>query len=360
MILEAIQELRPAAGTPADSPDWRGYRILELRYVEGLGPSEAMDELALGRSQFFREQKHALDALGARLWDDVRNPRLDASGAVPDRGRAELFSSVVEDFAAQAVCESITPEQLWAELAPLLEPLALTERATLRFVPSGTDEFIETDRVLLRQVVLDVVATALRAAPGGCVTVSCFAAAHATGLQIDMLPSEAASIMPRQIAFDVSRSLMAAMGGVLQATPYSENGWRVRLAWPSGNPALLVIDDNTGFADLSRRYLAGRNWRVIGASSGHEALAQVANQHPTVILLDVLMPSEDGWEILVTLKAREDTRHIPVIICSVLEQHDLAMSLGAEGYLSKPVAQRELLRVLAPWDRSVDDAQPGQ
>jgi CheY-like chemotaxis protein len=360
IILGAIRKLRPAAGTPANSADWRGYRILELRYVEGLGPTEAMKELALGRSQFFREQKHALDALSARLWEDWKHPHKGTPGVVSGHSRAELFSSAVEQLTAQGAWEPITPEKLWAELAPLLEPLARAEGATLRFVRTAVHDCIETDRVLLRQVVLDVLAGALRAAPGGCVTLSCFSAAHASGLQIDMRPAEGTALAPRQIGSDVARRLMAAMGGILQVGLHGEEGWRLRLAWPSDNPTLLVIDDNTEFADLYRRYLAGRNWRVIGASSGREALAQLAHLHPTVILLDVLMPSEDGWELLVTLKACEDSRHIPIIICSVLEQPGLAMSLGAEGYLAKPVAQSELLRILAPWHRAVAHAQPGR
>ena len=53
----------------AQSADWRAYRILELRYIEGLSPAEVMQQLAFGRSYYFREQARILEALTSMLWD---------------------------------------------------------------------------------------------------------------------------------------------------------------------------------------------------------------------------------------------------------------------------------------------------
>jgi CheY-like chemotaxis protein len=68
------------------------------------------------------------------------------------------------------------------------------------------------------------------------------------------------------------------------------------------------------------------------------------------------MPKEDGWEMLKELHAREDTREIPVIICSVLNEPELALTLGARNYLPKPVTQQALLQVLSPWIQ--EDSSP--
>ena len=67
---------------------------------------------------------------------------------------------------------------------------------------------------------------------------------------------------------------------------------------------------------------------------------------PTVIVLDVMMPGEDGWEVLTKLKAQSGTAEIPVIVCSVLDEPHMAQLLGASEYLPKPVTQRALLRAL--------------
>jgi Amt family ammonium transporter len=110
-----------------------------------------------------------------------------------------------------------------------------------------------------------------------------------------------------------------------------------------------VVDDNQGFADLFRRFLAVHRWEVIGAADGEAARAEIQRRRPTVILLDVMMPREDGWEFLMGLKAREETREIPVVICSVLSEPQLAATLGACAYLTKPVTQQSLLAALSPW-----------
>ena len=65
--------------------------------------------------------------------------------------------------------------------------------------------------------------------------------------------------------------------------------------------------------------------------------------------MDVMMPKVDGWELLLSLKAGVETRDIPIIICSVLNEPEMALALGAAAYIPKPVIQGDLLRALAPW-----------
>jgi Amt family ammonium transporter len=101
------------------------------------------------------------------------------------------------------------------------------------------------------------------------------------------------------------------------------------------------------------------HWEVIGAADGESARAEILRRRPTVILLDVMMPREDGWEFLVGIKARDETRDIPVIVCSVLSEPQLAATLGAFAYLTKPVTQQALLGVLAPWIAGEDAPAPG-
>jgi CheY-like chemotaxis protein len=150
---------------------------------------------------------------------------------------------------------------------------------------------------------------------------------------------------------------MAAMGGSLQIDPRHGGHREARLLWPTpGSRVLLVVDDNEGIITLFRRYLGGHNWRVLGATSGAQAHQMIAQTPPTVVILDVMMPDEDGWEVLTTLLAHETTREIPIIVCSVLNESQLALTLGATAYLTKPVTRQSLLQALAPWSRS--DAIP--
>jgi CheY-like chemotaxis protein len=67
---------------------------------------------------------------------------------------------------------------------------------------------------------------------------------------------------------------------------------------------------------------------------------------PDFILLDILMPKIDGWELIKQLKSHPDTSAIPVIICSVLYEPELSRAVGAQGYIRKPINRLELIRVL--------------
>ena len=73
---------------------------------------------------------------------------------------------------------------------------------------------------------------------------------------------------------------------------------------------------------------------------------ELAKASPDVILLDVLMPQLDGWDILQQLKTRPETQHVPVVICSVLSQPRLAVALGAADVLRKPISAEALLTTI--------------
>jgi CheY-like chemotaxis protein len=143
------------------------------------------------------------------------------------------------------------------------------------------------------------------------------------------------------------RRLVELMNGHWQLFELNEHGWTCRFDFPAGaEKVLLVVDDNEAVPQAFYRYLADYSYQVIGATTGTEALRLARELSPAIITLDVMIPGQDGWEILHALKLDPTTQHIPVIICSVLEDPDLARSLGAAGYLQKPVLQADLLVTL--------------
>src|SRR6185503_4445565 len=96
-------------------------------------------------------------------------------------------------------------------------------------------------------------------------------------------------------------------------------GALVSIALPSAAPTtVLVVDDNPDVRRLFRRYLGGGLYRVLEAEAGAEAVRIAAEGGTDVVTLDVMMPSQDGWETLQTLRNRPETKEIPVLVCSVL------------------------------------------
>lgn len=359
VLLEAIRAMRPEPGTPARSLDWRAYRILEQRYIEGLSPAEVMDRLTLGRSQYFRDQSRVLEALADTLWNRWQaehEARPDEKGEAATR--EDLIQSETERLCAHATWETVDAVELLEELRGVIEPLARAKDVTLRFGPLHHLMLAYVDRVMLRQAVLNLVTYALDVARGGQVTLADFSELGEMGVRVTIARPEGAA--ERQgLGLNVCRQLMTAMGGRLDLAADRGGRWEARLVWPvTSLCTLLVVDDNEGLIELFRRYLSGTHWQVAGATSVSEAREVIAEAHPTVIALDVMMPEEDGWEFLMALQAGEETRGIPVIICSVLNEPQLALELGAQAYLEKPVSRQALLRALVPWSRSAASRAP--
>jgi CheY-like chemotaxis protein len=347
MLLESIHSIRPEPGVPSQSSDWRSYRIMELRYIKGLSPAEAMDQLAVGKSQFFREQARALKQVAQVLWEQTRPYSASASEST---SRATLAHSEADRLLQSANWEPVDLDRLIEELRPLVEPLAKVKQVTLCFMDFGGIRLPRADRVILRQAVLNIVTFAMDFAAGGELIVRGFQSPCNRGISISAQRT-CGEVSPRTgVGLEVVRRLIGEMGGGMIVEDQQPHEWTARLSWHTTQPRiLLVVDDNQGFADLFRRYLAVHRWEVVGAADGEAAFMEIERKRPTVIILDVMMPRQDGWEVLMSLKSREESRTIPVIVCSVLSEPQLAASLGADAYLIKPVTQQALLQALTPW-----------
>jgi len=113
-----------------------------------------------------------------------------------------------------------------------------------------------------------------------------------------------------------------------------------------GRPVILCIDDDPGVITLYRRYLEKHGFEVVGLTDPREALETARRLRPDAITLDIMMPQKDGWTVLQELKADPQTRAIPVIICSILDERGQGFSLGAAEYLVKPFTEEELLEAI--------------
>jgi signal transduction histidine kinase/CheY-like chemotaxis protein len=116
------------------------------------------------------------------------------------------------------------------------------------------------------------------------------------------------------------------------------------VAGPAGT--VLVIDDDAAMHDLVRRTLDKEGINVISAFGGDEGLLLAREAKPAVITLDVMMPGNDGWNVLRSLKADPSLSSIPVVMLTIVDDKNLGFSLGASEYLTKPVDRERLVRVI--------------
>jgi DNA-binding response OmpR family regulator len=111
--------------------------------------------------------------------------------------------------------------------------------------------------------------------------------------------------------------------------------------------AILIVDDEEDVLDLLQLVFETSGFEVRRAATGKSAVSSAYEKPPDVVLLDVMMPEMDGWQVLRTLKADERTRHIPVVMLSArAERRDKMIGLqeGAEGYIAKPFSPAEVVR----------------
>lgn len=113
---------------------------------------------------------------------------------------------------------------------------------------------------------------------------------------------------------------------------------------------ILVADDEPDTRNLVRMILGRQGYEVSLASNGVEALQKAETELPDLVLLDVVMPAKDGWEVCKTLKSQDKTKHIPVVIFSVLSRvlgddvsRKRAEEYGCDGYIAKPFTPDGLL-----------------
>ncbi|KMO40813.1 histidine kinase [Methylobacterium variabile] len=109
---------------------------------------------------------------------------------------------------------------------------------------------------------------------------------------------------------------------------------------------ILVVDDDPATRDLLARFLRRDGFQVVTAEDGRAGLAKARALRPRAILLDVTMPHMDGWSVLRALRADEELGATPVVMVTVLDEQNLAFSLGATDYLHKPVEWGQLREVM--------------
>lgn len=109
---------------------------------------------------------------------------------------------------------------------------------------------------------------------------------------------------------------------------------------------VLVIDDEPSARDMITRMLVKDGYRVVTAANGAEGLRIAAEVAPDVITLDIMMPGMDGWAVLSKLKADPVLATIPVVVATIIDDRNLSVSLGAAGYITKPIDREHLSEVV--------------
>jgi CheY-like chemotaxis protein len=357
LLLQAIDRLQPPERMPSTiSIEWRPYLILKGRYVEGLTLDELKSRLSLSGRQLRREHGRALRAVVTLLWDQAFPESIDSE----EEGGTGLEGEWDSDFSAFEITqESLDLTEVVREIASIFQQRMQSENVELRLELPEELPSVLADRIILRQIILSLFSYALQVQSGQIIT----AGAGAKGDQVSFwiqtqVDEEEIFFLEGEEIGDTSlesaRYWCQRLGATFQEiSPADHEAGLAELVFSLPRieqGVALVVDDQKTAIRMFRRYLERTNLKVVGVKEPEEVLPLARQLQPQVITLDVMMPTIDGWEILQALQTDPETQHIPVIVCSVWDEPELAYSLGAVDFLRKPISQKDLLDALARLD----------
>lgn len=355
-LLEVIQELDPGHA-PITSREWRRHRLLTLRYGDGLPAQAVADQLAISRRHYYRAHDEAIQAIASILWNRYGNTEASPSAGTANRentdkpglDRMELLRLEAAQM-SHIDQQTDIAEVLNGIFVLLKEPLQ-KHRLDVRQELEPRLNKVTVDSRLLRQLLLALIGYLIERIEGG--TLQCRVSA-ADGKVLILIQTEPAIIQRVLTEGEQTERLaaleeMAVLCNVSVVPQYREteiSGFDLTLSVQKPQNTILVVDDNDDILELVERYLRFNQYEAFPVKTGQQAIDMIGTVQPSAIILDLMMPDRDGWDLLQYFLHQPLTQKIPIIVCSVLRQKELALSLGAAAFLEKPVSEQHLIELL--------------
>lgn len=355
ILLEAIDSLRPDPHEPPESAAWLVYAPLYHRYVQQLNQRQVARQLGVSVRHLRRKEHAALQVLAGRLWN-----QFNLDNKLRDEGKelgrpAEVEGPRIDDELAWL--RETPPErpanlnQVLRDVLDLARPLVAHHGVSLDISVAPSLPELAVHSLALSQALLNLLSAAICEARGGrvAITISLTPSRSSVDIRISV-PEPPSAARPagsdRTACLRMADQLASLCGGELRLAGQSQ-GFDATLTIPVlGQLPVLVIDDNLDTLQLLRRYATGTPYRLITVRDPQDALAMIQTVSPRIIVLDVMMPRVDGWKVLMHIRQHPQAAETPILVCTVLPQEELALSIGATGFLRKPVTRDAFLSAL--------------
>jgi CheY-like chemotaxis protein len=337
-VLQAVEALRPPEMISDDDPAWRPYQVVYRRCVLGKSFDELAQTLGLGRRQIQRELRKGYEGVTQFLWDEWQET---PHGEGPDQALYEEISR-----AATLRPGFDAKEQLTRALLPAFKMAEEYSVEIVTEVGAGAP-MAAGSGMIFRQMVLSAFSHLVRSGLVTQVTVRIDATPEVVCSLIARLRANRQEVSPPDLPETLTA--LAASQNAQVIIQNDRESWTVRLVCPPAQRLIVValVEDNKDLVALLSRYMASHGYRLVDVGASPDATQQIVALQPDVVVLDVMMPDVDGWEVLQQLRSHPELHDVPIVVCSILDEPHLAASLGADAYLHKPIGPVKFMECVA-------------
>jgi CheY-like chemotaxis protein len=338
-LSRAIDMLDSGQALSSSSSPLRRYNIMRQRYLERLTIPNISYELGVSERQIHRDLRQSEEDLATILWSWYVGEASVVSGgdSKPDESITMEIEQLQTNFQridiGRLVCAAISSIE------------QLSSKRNVKIVANVPLEpvMISTDPVVAKHVLINLFSSAVQKSDGNQVHLLLKSSDERTVLILRFAGTRESN---ENLINDITAQLLHRLKWEINQNISQGVKHIFELSFGKNIPTVLVIDDYEGLSHLLKRYLAGYPCRVLAATDGASGLSLAREIQPDAVILDVMMPNMDGWEVLQRLRNHPDTQHIAVIICSVFDDPELACALGASSFLSKPVKREDIIKAL--------------
>jgi CheY-like chemotaxis protein len=352
VLHRAIETLKPIQATPPGARSRRLYELLHYRYIQALTQDETAARLGITPRHLRREQQEAVHALANLLW--AQRPASPATEHLPttqpvhvdDTDPALEFRSQVR--AELAALQNSAPGVV-ADVAEVIQSvckvgdvLATRHGVHLHIGLISPGAKVAIHPSALRQILVTAIEKLTQHMSMGEIQLSTQPVGREVELSVTATPFRSVSRLDSAFI----QEILSVQGGFF-TIEVDLDQLALRMRVPAARKALvLVVDDNHDLVHFYRRYVANTRYEILHAPDGQSVFDLAERHAPDVIVLDIMLPDADGWELLTRLQEHAATASIPVIVCSVVRREELALALHATLYLAKPVRRQQFIQAL--------------
>jgi len=341
LLLDALEKIGEEKSLAFRSSQARFYNLLRLHYIEGMAVNDVAHELGLSPRQTYRDLRTADEIIASIVWDQL----------IEQISRTETATTVATAATGAAVEDKEPPSlqlqpanlnDLINAICDIVRPLAASHSVDLKLRLPETPVIIPTDGMVARQVITGLLSMAIQKALSHPLEITlstngreCFLKfSFRSASLVDKFDDPSIGLYARNLGWRISHLVNA------------DQEVEILISMQKHVRTCLIIDDHPGFVELLERYLDNSVIHITTADNGQKGIEIARQLQPDVIILDVMLPEMDGWQVLQHLHSAPATKTIPIIVCSVFYDPDLALTLGAADVLKKPIRKEDLITAL--------------